>query len=139
MSEHFLDRAQVGAALEQVSGEGVAKEVRVDALRLEPGRPGEAAKDEKGARPGERTALRVEEELGAVACVEERATAGEVAPQGVDRFAADRHDALLRALADAAHEASLEVDRRTVALWGIGSKSEAVAAGALAEVEARSR
>jgi hypothetical protein len=31
------------------------------------------------------------------------------------------------------------VDRRTVAVWGIGSKSEAVAAGALAEVEARSR
>lgn len=32
----------------------------------------------------------------------------------------------------------IQVDRRTVATWGIGSKSEAVAAGALAEVEARS-
>jgi hypothetical protein len=31
------------------------------------------------------------------------------------------------------------VDKRTVALWGIGSKSEAVAAGALSEVEARSK
>jgi PASTA domain len=35
-------------------------------------------------------------------------------------------------------QALIQVDRRAVAQWGIGSKSEAVAAGALAEVEARS-
>jgi len=33
----------------------------------------------------------------------------------------------------------IRVDERTQALWGIGAKSEAVARGALAEVEARSR
>lgn len=33
----------------------------------------------------------------------------------------------------------IKVDRRAQALWGVGSKSEAVAAGALAEVEARSK
>jgi hypothetical protein len=42
MSKHFLNRPQVGASLEQVRGERVAQEVRVDALGLEPGLLGEA-------------------------------------------------------------------------------------------------
>jgi hypothetical protein len=33
----------------------------------------------------------------------------------------------------------IRVDRRAESLWGVGSKSEAVAAGALSEVEARSK
>ena len=37
VAEHLLDAAQIGPALEQVSREGVPQEVRVDALRLEPG------------------------------------------------------------------------------------------------------
>ena len=55
-------------------------------------------------------ALGVEEQLRPVAAVEERPAAGEVAAQRLGRLAADRDDALLRALADAADEPPLEVD-----------------------------
>ena len=54
MAEHLLDAAQVGAALEQVRGERVAEQVRMDALRLEAGLAGEAAQDQEGAGAGER-------------------------------------------------------------------------------------
>ena len=37
VAEHLLDAPEIGAALEQMRREGVAQEVRVDALRLEPG------------------------------------------------------------------------------------------------------
>src|SRR5579864_3006501 len=114
MSEHFLNRSEVGASLQEVSCEGVAEEVGVDALRLEPGRGRQPAEDEERARTGERAALRVQEELGPVAPVEVRPPAGEVAAEGLDRLAADRDDALLRALAEAADEPAVEVDRRLV-------------------------
>ena len=52
MAEHLLDRAQVGAALEEVGGERVAQKVRVDALRVEAGRGGEPAQDEERAGTG---------------------------------------------------------------------------------------
>ena len=45
MAEHLLDAAQVGAALEQVRREGVAEQMRVDALRLEARLLGQAAQD----------------------------------------------------------------------------------------------
>ena len=35
MAEHLLDAPEVGAALEQVRGEGVPEQVRVDAPRLQ--------------------------------------------------------------------------------------------------------
>ena len=38
MAEHELHAAQVGAALEQVAGEGVAQHVRRDARRIDAGR-----------------------------------------------------------------------------------------------------
>src|SRR5579864_6232199 len=98
MAEHFLNRPEVGAALEQMGGEGVAEEVGVDTLGLQPGGPGEAAKDEEGAGAGQRPALGIEEELGPVAAVEVGPAPREVAAEGVHRFAADRDDALLRAL-----------------------------------------
>src|SRR5581483_5491659 len=88
MSEHFLNRSEVGASLQQVSGEGVAEEVGVDAARLQPRRGGQPAEDEEGARAGERAALRIEEELGPVAPVEVRPPAGEVAAERFDRLAA---------------------------------------------------
>ena len=110
MAEHLLDAAQVGAALEQVRGERVPQEVRMDALRLEAGLLGEPAQDQERAGAGERPALRVEEELGPVAAVEVRPAAGEVAAQRLGRLPADRDDALLAALADRAHEAVVEVD-----------------------------
>src|SRR5581483_3832794 len=114
MSEHFLNRSEVGASLQQVSGEGVAEEVGVDAARLQPRRGGQPAEDEEGARAGERAALRIEEELGPVAPVEVRPPPREVAAERFDRLAADRDDALLRALAEAADEPAVEVDRRLV-------------------------
>ena len=64
VSEHLLNGAQVGAALEQVGGEGVAEQVGVDAARLEARLVRELAQDQEGAGAGERAALGVEEELG---------------------------------------------------------------------------
>ena len=110
MAEHLLDAAQVGAAFEQVRGERVPQQVRVDALGLEAGPPGQAAQDQEGAGAGERAALGVEEELRPVALVEVGAPVREVAPQRLDRVPADRDDALLVALAGAADEPLLEVD-----------------------------
>ena len=66
MAEHFLDRSQVGASLEQVRRERVAQEVRMDSQRVEPGLLGELAQDQEGARPRQRAAAGVQEELGAV-------------------------------------------------------------------------
>src|SRR5947209_967955 len=97
-----------------MGGEGVPQEVGVDAIRLEPGGGGELAQDEERARARERAALGVEEELGAVAAIEKRAPAGEIAAEGLRRLAADRNDALLRAFAEAADEAALEIDGRAV-------------------------
>jgi len=110
VAEHLLDRAEVGAALEEVRRERVAEQVRVDALGVEPGGAGEAAEDEERAGARQRAALRVEEELRTVARVEVRAAAREVAAQRVHGLAADGDDALLRALADAADDPLLEVD-----------------------------
>src|SRR3954452_6935242 len=90
--------------------EGMAEQVRVDAARLQSGLLGKPAQDEECARSRQRTALRIEEELGPVPLVEIRPPAREIPPQRLDRLAPDRHDALLRALAGAADDALLEVD-----------------------------
>src|SRR5947208_3160100 len=82
--EHLLHRAQVGAALEEMGGERVPQEVRMDTTRLEARGRGEAAQDQEGAGPGERAALGIQEELGAVALVEVGAPARVVSAQGVD-------------------------------------------------------
>ena len=84
----------------------------MNASRFEPGCGGELAEDQEGAGAREPAALRVEEELWAVAHVEERASACQVAPECLRGLPADRHDPLLRALADAAHDACVEVDTR---------------------------
>ena len=81
----------------------------------------------------ERAALRVQEELGAVALVEVGAAAGVVAAQGVDRLAADRDDALLRALADRPDEPPLEVDRRALEPDGLAHAQS----GAVEELDER--
>jgi hypothetical protein len=114
MSKHFLNRAQVGAALEQVRRERMPEEMRVHSLRLEPGLLRELAEDQERARARQRTALCVEEELRSMAPVEVRPPAREVAPQRLDGFRADRDDALLLALPDAADEALVEVDAGAV-------------------------
>ena len=79
VAEHLLHAAQVGAALEQVRRERVAEQVRVDALGLEARSLGQTAEDQERAGARERPALRVEEQLHAVAAVEIRAPVREVA------------------------------------------------------------
>ena len=56
VAEHLLHAAQVGAALEQVGREGVAEEVRMDAIRVEPGDGCEPAQDQEGAGARQRAA-----------------------------------------------------------------------------------
>ena len=75
MSQHFLNGSEVGASLQQVGGEGVAQEMRVDALRFEPRLLGQLAQDQEGAGPGQGAAAGVQEELRPVARVEERSPA----------------------------------------------------------------
>src|ERR687897_2882193 len=66
VAEHLLHAPQVGAAFEQVRREGVTEEVRVDAPRLEPRLRRNRPQDEEDPRTGQRSALRVQEELVAV-------------------------------------------------------------------------
>src|SRR5438105_1068927 len=108
--EHLLDASEVGSALEQVGGERVAQQVRMDALGLQAGAAGEPAEDQERAGAGERAALRVQEELRPVPAVEVGPAAREVPAQRLGGLAADGDDALLPALAHAADEPALEVD-----------------------------
>src|SRR5580765_484947 len=114
VAEHLLDAAQVGSAFEQVRGERMPQQVRVDALRVEARTAGEAAQDQKSARAGEGATLCVQEELRAVPLVEIGAPVREVAAERLDRVAPDRNDALLVALAGATNESLLEVDAGSV-------------------------
>ena len=110
MAEHLLDAAQVGAALQQVRGEGVAQQVRVDAGRVETRLRRRGAHDQEGTGARQAAALRVEEQLGPVARVEERPPTRHVDAQRLDGSPPDRDDPLLVALAGDAHEAALEID-----------------------------
>src|SRR5918994_6448224 len=101
VAEHLLHAPQVGAAFERVRREGFTEEVRVDAPRLEPRLRRNRPQDEEDPRTGQRSALRVQEELVAVAAVQVRPTAGGVAAERLDGRPTDRDDALLVALADA--------------------------------------
>src|SRR5689334_20994972 len=78
MAEHFLDRAEVRAAFEQVRRERVPQQVRVHTGGIEAGLLGSAPENQECAGARERPALRVEEELGAVAAVEMRPAARQV-------------------------------------------------------------
>ncbi len=64
MAEHLLDAPQVGAAFQQVRGERVPQQMRVDARGFEARLGGEAPEDEERSGAGQRAALRVEEQLG---------------------------------------------------------------------------
>ena len=98
MAEQLLDRAQVGAALEQVRRERVAQPVRV----------GDEAAQRRGVEPA---AARREEERVLGAARELRARLAQVARDEARRLLAERHDAVLRALAvPDVDELLLEVD-----------------------------
>ena len=75
VAEHLLDGTEIGSAFEQVGREGVAEQVGMDAVRVEAGLLCAALEDEEGARARERAALRVQEELRAMAPVEVRTAA----------------------------------------------------------------
>ena len=81
----------------------------MNAFRLEAGRCGEPAQDQEGARPCQRPAAGVEEELRAVARVEKRTTARQVAAQRFDGGSADRHDALLAPFPERPNDARVEI------------------------------
>src|SRR5688572_12253808 len=108
VTEHLLNAPQVGAALEEVRGERVAQEVRVDAGRVEAGLGGQTPQNEERARAGQRATLRVEKQLRPMTAVEVRPSAAQVAAQRLRRRPSDRDDPLLAALADAADEALLQ-------------------------------
>ena len=110
MSEHFLNRAQIGTSLEEVRGEGVTEQVGVDARRVEARLLGDAPQDQERACASERPAARVQEHLGAVAGVEVGPAAREVAAERLGGGPPDRHDAFLVSLADDSHGTVLEVD-----------------------------
>src|SRR5712691_1170895 len=91
----------------------------MDPPRLQPRLGGELAEDQEGTGAREAAALRVEEELRTVAHVQERAPSSQVTPEGLRGLPADRHDPLLRALADAADNAGVEVDTRLLQADGL--------------------
>ena len=74
----------------------------------------QAAQDEEGAGPRQRTALRVEEELWTTPAIEERPAAGEVSAHRLDALAAERDDPLLVSFAEAPHDPVLQVDAPAV-------------------------
>src|SRR6478735_5528195 len=120
MSEQFLNTSEVGPSLEQVGGERVPEQVRMDARRLETRLLREAAENQERPRAGQPAALRVQEELRPVAPVEERPSAGEVAAQRLGGRPADRDDPLLAALAGDSHETLIEVDAGLLEADGLG-------------------
>jgi len=111
VAEHLLDGAQIGAPLEQVSREGVAEQVWMDALGLEARRCGKLAQDQKGACARKPAALRVEQEIGPMPPVEVRPSVCEIPAQCIDGRPAKRNDPLLPTLSHAAHDPLVEVDR----------------------------
>src|SRR3954452_7860820 len=114
MAEHFLNRPQIRASFEEMRSEGMTKQMWMDPARVEPRHLGQFAEDQECPGARQRAAARVQEELRAVALVEERPAPGDVAPERLGGVAADRDDPLLPALAEHADEAAVEVDARPV-------------------------
>jgi hypothetical protein len=110
MSEHFLNRSQVCSSLAKVGRKRMSEEVWMDAVGVEAGFLGQLAEDQEGARACQRPPAGVQEQLGAVARVEVRPAAGEVAPERLRGVAADRDDPFLAALPDHSNEPVVEVD-----------------------------
>src|SRR2546430_4166231 len=102
-----------------VRWEGVTEQVRMDSFRFEAGLGRQVPQDQEGAGAREPAAFRIEEELGSVPCVQERASPSQVTPQCLRGLPADRDDSLLRALADAPNDACVEVDARFLETHGL--------------------
>src|SRR6266550_2279070 len=100
-------------------GEGMTEQVRMNSFRLEPGLGCQLAEDQESAGARQAAALRIQEELGSVPHVQERASPSQVTPQCLRGLPADRDDPFLRALADAADDAGVEVDARLLQTDGL--------------------
>ena len=124
MAEHFLDDAEVGAALDEVRGEGVAEGVGGDFF-VDPGEQRLVLDEVEDGHPAERAAVFVEEGDVVEGGFGGLGTRIEVGAEGVCRHFAERHEALFVALADHAHEALLEVDVRDLQAAGFGDAQAA--------------
>jgi hypothetical protein len=111
VAEHLLDASEVCPALEQVGGEGMAKQMRVHTLGVESCLLGQAAQDQERAGARQWAAANVEKELRPVAAVEVRTAECQVTAERLYGRPAERDDALLRPLAERADEASVQIDR----------------------------
>ena len=95
VSEHLLDGAQIGAALEQVRREGVTQRVRRDGLR-DAGLIDVLAENLPGAHAREWLAARVQKENSLpLSLLERRAELAQVDRDRADRLSADRNEPLL--------------------------------------------
>jgi hypothetical protein len=112
VAEHLLDAAQIRSALEQVGGERVSEQVRVDPSRFEARLLGQTAQHKKDTRAREAAALSVQEELRPVAPVEVWAPAREIAAERIGGRPAEGDDPLLCSLAGRSDEPLIEVDVR---------------------------
>src|SRR3954453_9543406 len=110
VAEHLLHGTQVAAPRQQVGGEAVAQRVRAHAAG-EAGRAGVALDDLVEALAAQRAAAEVDEELRLMTIADQLpATAAQVDADRRDRLAAERHDALLAALAAGSQEALVQID-----------------------------
>src|SRR5688500_17708566 len=114
MPEQLLDRAQVGAAVEEMRGEAVAQ--RVGRGRSCEARGEARAREQAAERAGRQaSAARVQEHgAGRVMGGTRTAWIGEVGLQRRRGVAAERRQTLLLALATHARDAALEVQVRAV-------------------------
>ncbi len=108
MAEQFLDAAEIVARLEQVRRERVPEQVRVDAgidaLPLGP------VQDPGLYRAGAQPAAPLAQEQGAFLCRGQRPALGQPSAERFPRVAADRHDAVLVALAGHRHGAVIQIE-----------------------------
>jgi len=108
VAEHFLDGAEVGPALEQVGGKGMAEGMRRDGL-LDAGSVDVASEDFPGTHARERLATSIQEEDALpLPFLEFRALLADVGRNGRDRGSADGHEALLAAFAENTDQLLLE-------------------------------
>ncbi len=110
MTEHLLDRAEIGATLEQVRREGVAEEVGMHAARLEACAVGELSEDQERACASQRAAADVEEQLRPVAAVEMWAAEREISTNGLRSRTPEGDEALFISLPEDADDPLLEGD-----------------------------
>jgi hypothetical protein len=93
VAEHLLDHTEIGAVAQQVRGEGVAEQVRID-VDLDAGVAADALEDLPDANGGQFRAAHGEENLAAGALLDHAgALLGEVFGDGVTGFAAHGDEA----------------------------------------------